>query len=303
MCTLAGITVRTLSEEDFEAAHALLALDEEHAMGRPSRIQVSDLRAWLESVDLAQDTWLLEEDGRPVGFGWHEAHGELGFAVGVVHPETRGRGIGGSLVETAVRRAREAGGARMHYATLAADAGAPALLEAHGFREVRRFYDMAIELAEPPGAPALPEGLVIETFRVEDARSFHHALEESFRDHWEFQGRAFDEWWEQRSGAADFDPSLWFLVRDGEEVVAAARNDSNRNGGGWVAALGVRRPWRGRGLGRALLLHTFAEFYRRGLTRVSLGVDSENPTGATKLYESVGMAVEVEQVVFEKALA
>jgi ribosomal protein S18 acetylase RimI-like enzyme len=65
----------------------------------------------------------------------------------------------------------------------------------------------------------------------------------------------------------------------------------------------VRRPWRGRGLGRALLLHTFAEFQRRGMNRISLGVDAENPTGATRLYESVGMIVEAEQVVFEKALA
>ncbi|MGZ8716604.1 MAG: GNAT family N-acetyltransferase [Gaiellaceae bacterium] len=303
MVSFTGSTMRPLSEEDFEAAHALLALDEEHAMGRPSRIEVSDLRAWLDNVDLAQDTWLLEEDGRLIAFGWHEGNGALGFAIGVVHPETRGRGIGGTLVETAVRRARGAGGTRLHYGTLAADAGAPALLGAHGFREVRRFYEMAIELAEPPTAPALPDGLVIETFRVEDARPFYLALDESFRDHWEYHERAFEEWWEQRSGAPDFDPSLWFLIRDGEEVAAVVRNEPNRNGSGWVGALGVRRPWRGRGLGRALLLHTFAELYRRGMTRVSLGVDSENPTGASKLYESVGMAVEVEQVVFEKALA
>lgn len=303
MVSFTGTTMRPLAEEDFEAAHALLALDEAHTTGWPSRMELSDLRAWLSSVDLARDTWLLEEDGRLVAFGWHEGNGELGFAIGVVHPERRGRGIGSSLVETAVRRGREAGGIRLHYGALAADAGAPALLEAHGFREVRRFFVMAIELAAPPAVPALPEGLVIETFRVEDARPFYQALDESFRDHWEYHERAFEEWWKQRSGAPDFDPSLWFLIRDGEEVAAVVRNEPKRNGGGWVDALGVRRPWRGRGLGRALLLYTFAEFYRRGLTRVSLGVDSENPTGATKLYESVGMAAEVEQVVFEKALA
>ena len=294
--------MRPFTEQDFEDAHALLALDEEHAMGRPSRVEVSDLRAWFGSVDFAQDTWLLEEAGRLVGFGWHEGHGEIASAVGVVHPDARDRGLGNQLVELAERRAREAGGARLHYGTLAADAGAPALLTAQGFREVRRFYEMAVELDAPPPTPALPEGFAIETFRAEDARQFHHALDESFRDHWEHQPRPFDEWWEQRSGEATFDPSLWFLVRDGDEVAAVVRNDANRNGGGWVAALGVRRPWRGRGLGRALLLHTFAEFYRRGMTRVSLGVDSENPTGATKLYESVGMSPDVEQVVYEKAL-
>ena len=85
-----------------------------------------------------------------------------------------------------------------------------------------------------------------------------------------------------------------------EEVVATIRNDAERNGGGYVGALAVRRPWRGRGLGRALLLHTFAEFQRRGFDRVTLGVDAENPTGATALYESVGMTVESEAIVFEK---
>ena len=80
------------------------------------------------------------------------------------------------------------------------------------------------------------------------------------------------------------------------------RNDPDRNGGGYVGALGVRRAWRGRGLGRALLHRTFGEFHSRGVRRVTLGVDAESPTGATKLYASVGMEVEMEAVVFQKAL-
>lgn len=302
MSALTGITVRPLTDADFDAAHALLVLDEEHAMGRPSRIEVSDLRAWLGTVDFAKDTWLLEADGGLVGLGWHEANGELGFAVGIVHPDARGRGIGNHLVETAEKRAREVGATRLHYVALAADLGAPPLLGEHGFHEVRRFYEMAIELGTPPSVPDLPEGFVLVTFVEADARAFHDALDESFQDHWEHHGRPFEEWWEQCRSVPDFDPTVWFLIREGEEVAAVVRNDANRNGGGWVGALGVRRPWRGRGLGRALLLHTFAEFYGRGLTRVSLGVDAENPTGATKLYESVGMTAEVEQIVFEKAL-
>jgi ribosomal protein S18 acetylase RimI-like enzyme len=85
--------------------------------------------------------------------------------------------------------------------------------------------------------------------------------------------------------------------------VAATRNDPERSGGGWIGAIGVRPAWRGRGLAKALLLHSFREFHRRGQRRVGLGVDSENSTGATKLYESVGMVVDTEQVVWEKVLA
>jgi ribosomal protein S18 acetylase RimI-like enzyme len=78
------------------------------------------------------------------------------------------------------------------------------------------------------------------------------------------------------------------------------RNEANRNGGGYVGAIGVRRPWRGKGYAKALLLYTFREFFQRGTTRVTLGVDAESPTGATHLYERVGMHVEAENVVFEK---
>jgi GNAT superfamily N-acetyltransferase len=85
-------------------------------------------------------------------------------------------------------------------------------------------------------------------------------------------------------------------------MAAVARNEA-RELGGYVGLLGVRRPWRGRGLAKALLHRTFAEFWRRGLTHVTLGVDAESPTGATQLYERVGMRVESENVVFEKAVA
>jgi ribosomal protein S18 acetylase RimI-like enzyme len=70
-----------------------------------------------------------------------------------------------------------------------------------------------------------------------------------------------------------------------------------------VGLLGVRKPWRKRGLGKALLVHAFREFRDRGYDRATLGVDSENPTGATRLYESVGMHVETTFVTFEKELA
>jgi ribosomal protein S18 acetylase RimI-like enzyme len=54
------------------------------------------------------------------------------------------------------------------------------------------------------------------------------------------------------------------------------------------------------GLGMALLLHSFGEFYKRGQTVVCLGVDADNPTGATRLYERAGMHVETEYVCYEK---
>ena len=98
----------------------------------------------------------------------------------------------------------------------------------------------------------------------------------------------------------DDDQSLWFVIRVGTEIAAAVRNDAERRGGGYVGIIGVRRDWRGRGLAKALLLRTFGEFWQRGVTRVSLDVDADSPTGATRLYESVGMRVEGAMAVYER---
>jgi mycothiol synthase len=105
-----------------------------------------------------------------------------------------------------------------------------------------------------------------------------------------------------RIDAPDFDPALWTVARDSEEVAGVIRCDPRRWGGGWVGVLGVRRPWRRRGLGLALLQRSFGTFFDRGERRVALGVDAENPSGATRLYERAGMHVEAEHLTWEKEM-
>jgi mycothiol synthase len=298
------VTVRPFTAEDFPAIAEFLADDETHLFGRASRLGVPDVTAWLSEADLPHDTWLFEEGTGLVALGWIEKdQHELGISIGAVHREWRGRGLGSQLIDRGEGRLRQLGVSRIHSVSLGADVAAPPLLESRGYREVRRFWEMTIELGdEPPPTPDLSAGLRVEPFAVEDAEAFHAALEEAFEDHWEFKPTLFEDWWQKQLAKSDHDPSLWFLVRSNGEVVAATRNDPERSGGGWIGALGVRREWRGRGLAKALLLESFGEFHRRGQRRVGLGVDSENPTGATKLYESVGMVVDSEQVVWEKEL-
>ena len=223
---------------------------------------------------------------------------DVSIAAGIVHPRAKGRGLGTELLERNERRAREREVPRIHQFALGADPAAHELLKRHGYTDVRHFYEMAIELAAPPELTEIP----VETYTEEDARAFHHAIDEAFQDHWEHHSIAFDEWWERHTSKPDYDPSLWFLIRDGDELAAVVRNEGGRTGGGYVAAIGVRRPWRGKGYAKALLLRTFKEFYDRGQTRVTLGVDASSPTGATHLYERVGMHVEQENIVFEKTL-
>ena len=284
---------------DVDVLVAMVRADEEALRGRPSHVEEADVRMWWTGTDLEHDSWLVEDEGRVVAIGWGGREGEAGEFAGIVAQGAKGRGLGSRLVERGEASAAAKGARIVRTWVPPEDASAAALLGGRGYREVRRFYEMAIELQGEPVVPVLPAPLVLEAFGEEDAARFHAAMIESFQDHWDWHGTSFEEWWELRR---DNDQSLWFLVRDGDELAAVVRNEA-RKASGYVGLLGVRRPWRGRGLGKALLHRTFAEFWRRGLTRVSLGVDAESPTGATKLYERVGMTVESATVIYERSLA
>ncbi len=296
------MNIRPITDADIEAIAVLAAEDEAALQGRPSRLGSNDMRGLMARTDLKNDSWLYEEEGVPVAISWFEVYGDRGIFIGIVARGEKGRGLGRRIVDIGEARGRDRGVARAQTFGLEQDSAAADLFERHGFTPVRRFYDMAIELEAAPIVPALPEGFTLGAFRTEDARPFHKTLDAAFQDMWGHQSIAFDRWWEEKQRAHDFDPTLWFMVRDGDEIAATIRNDPERNGGGYVAALGVARPWRGNGLGRALLLRTFAEFYSRGVSRVTLGVDAQSPTGATKLYESVGMTIENAFVCYEKEL-
>ena len=297
-----GFTERPLRRDDAALAAELLAEDE-RAFDQEPHVGEQDVLSWWLPAKLETDSWLVEEGGRPVALGWLGHQGDQAYAAGCVRPGWKERGLGAWLVARSEARAHEVGARVLHQFTTAVDVRAGALFEARGYRAARRHYEMVVELDAPPAAAQVPEGLSIDTFRGTDAQAWHAASAEAFADEWGFVSMPFDEWWAMRSNDPVFDPSLWFLVRDGKEIAALARCEAGRHGGGFVGMLAVRKPWRRRGLGLALLQHALREFYARGLSRVSLGVDSENPTGATRLYERAGMHVERESVTFEKALA
>ncbi|HVS84647.1 MAG TPA: GNAT family N-acetyltransferase [Gaiellaceae bacterium] len=293
------MNVRPFGEEDFPAIARLLEEDE-LTYGHPTEIGVNELGEWTGTTDLANDSWLFEDGDGAAAVGWVFPRDDLGTAIGAVHPRAKGRGLGAELVDRSEAALRRHGAARIHQITLGGDMAADELMRGRGYMRVRSFYEMAIQLDAAPDPVA---GVAIDPFSEADAQAFYDALEEAFHDHWEHHTTSFEEWWERQRSKPNYDPSLWYLVRDGAEIAAVARSEAGRNGGGYVGHVGVRRPWRGRGYAKALLLHTFRVFYERGLPRVTLGVDAENPTGATHLYERVGMHVESENVVYEKVCA
>lgn len=176
-------------------------------------------------------------------------------------------------------------------------------LERRGFEPIRYSQRMEIDLAEPPASPVWPEGIEVRTFRVGDERVFHAVQHEAFEDSWEPTNTPFEEWEHWYLGSSPrFAPDLWFLALAGDEPAGLAICHPKLGDPelGWVGELGVRRPWRRRGLGKALLLEAFAGFRSRGLRRAALSVDAESPTGANRLYEQVGMRIAARFDIYEK---
>ena len=267
------------------------------------------VETWAD-LDQARDAWLLELDGRLVGYADFSSKGGRLNADGYVHPELRGHGIGSELVRLTEERAREEepnlpAGERVYLqnATLDRDEDTVRFYRKRGYEAVRGFRGMVIELEEEP-TPASVPGIEIRPYRhPEEGRAFHAAQQESFADHWEHRPTPWEKWQEKRYGRETFDPTLWWVAADGEEIAGLVFGEQRRDPDqGWIDVLGVRRAYRRRGIAEALLKTAFAEFHRRGERKVGLGVDAESPTGATRVYERAGMRTLWHAIVYEKEL-
>lgn len=295
-----GFDVRDASPSDLDAAEEIVRAEERPLRGENA--EPVDLADFWRNASFDGRSWIIERDGAAVGFAAGMERGEESDYWVTVHPDVAGRGLSSWLLTRAERRGREAGLPVLRAGCIAENAAAAALFGELGYREARHYFQMRIDFEGPVAAPTPAAEIELTPFRREDARAFHAALNEAFAEEWGWHAMPFEEWRERRLDAADTDLSLWFVARHGDELAGVVRCESRRDGGGWIGVLGVRRPWRRRGVGRALLLHAFGEFHRRGASHVGLGVDAENPTGATELYEGAGMRVVKEDVIYEKEL-
>lgn len=281
------------------------------ADGVPERVSRADVDPWLrhstEQFDPARDLRLAELDGRVVAVTWNDwvdaTDGVREYrSRGYVDPQFRRRGIGTTLLRDTIARMRAVAAAHdverpkvLGTFTNERSAGAIALVERHGYRPVRWFFDMQRPIdGELPPVEDLPAGIEVRPVTPDDGWALWEADHDAFRDHWgghDASDGAYRRWLE----SPEFDPSLFVVAFDGAEIAGAVLNaiypDENEDLGirrGWLDSVFTRRAWRRRGLARNLIVRSLHVLRERGMEAAVLGVDADNPSGALGLYEAAG---------------
>lgn len=261
----------------------------------------------LKNCDPHDDIVMIEVDGELVGYKrvlwWLEdgtgtyVYGHFGFLL----PEWRGKGIGRALIRHSEARIREISKEHPHDAPRTYDVdvsdtqkGLEELINSEGYAPVRHWYEMVRpDLENIPEVP-MPEGLEVRPVKPEDMRTIWEAEVEAFRDHW---GASVPDEADFRSWLNEpiSQPELWQVAWDGDQVAGMVRNyineAENKKFGrkrGYVENISTRRPWRKRGLASALIARSFKMHKDLGMTEAALGVDTENPSGALRVYERMG---------------
>jgi len=306
-----GYTLRHPRSEEAPPIQAVLDAAETADTGEPRRHSDDVATEWSSPRCRPEvDWWVVEARGSEiaaVGWIWPETAGDL-TTDHYVHPDHRGRGLGEVMLDVIETRAAELAGKDARLLRLTAwaedsDTERRASLDRRGFVATRQYYEMAIALDVDLPAATWPEGIVARGFRPgRDDAALYEADEEAFVEHHLYEKRHYDEWRLFFTDAPDADVTLWRLAWQGDDLAGfVVPYDGDR--GGLVDDLAVRRPWRGRGIGRALLLTAFATLRERGQTVARLYVDAQNVTNAVRVYESAGMHVSRRFDVMEKPLA
>jgi ribosomal protein S18 acetylase RimI-like enzyme len=289
---------------------------------------VSELQQQFDepSLDKARDIRLWENaDGQLAGMGrlWIPPVGKVidGFLWFRVLPTARGGDLDRQIVAWAEGRMREVSQERgvqvkLRSGSRAYQSDSPsktlrdriALLESCGFIADRYFFTMERSLSLPIPESQLPDGFTIRQVRSnEDAEAWVELFNQSFIDHWNHHDLTVESY-EHWLTDPDYKPELDLVAVAADGTFAAfchcdiSPEDNKRSGRneGWISTLGTRRGFRRKGLGRAMLLAGMQRLKVAGVDTARLGVDTENPSGAGQLYESVGFRKVYTQIMYVK---
>ncbi|MFJ8072921.1 GNAT family N-acetyltransferase [Streptomyces sp. NPDC096176] len=291
-----SLTVRPATLADASSICALLNAVDVVEIGRADT-ELHNVETDLAhpDVDLAHDSWLVHEAGDLVAYGILWSDSGAGD-IGVDHYVLPGRSQAAVLVLERIeeRAARKAAEARAEQAVLHLHLNVrpsldTALLDARGWRTVRRYQVMTRPLSPADRVPEPPAGVTLRNCVAEaDHRIAHALVEETFAEHFDHHPRSYDQWVADLGDHRDRS-LMWVASVEGEGDAAVLLTRDDKESVGWIGNIGVRRPARGRGLAGFLLRHAFGTYAARGRDTIGLAVDTRNATGALGLYEAHGM--------------
>jgi mycothiol synthase len=319
-----GLAFRGFRDDSDWTALAALIRAAHQADGVDWLPNAESIRIEFENTDVTRidrDVLFAEVDGRLVAEADAETAIRDGHPVhrlsGVVHPNWRRRGLGRALLrwnEDRARRVAKAdatfGGpdARLGSWVPDGDLGGGILLRQEGYQPERYGFTMVRRGLVDVEELSLPDGLEFRAVHPDDHRAIFDADEEAFRDHPGHRAST-DADFVAHFAEPEIDTSLWRVAWDGDQVVGSVmtyvwRGENETLGvrRGWLEHISVRRPWRGRGVARALIASSLAGMRDAGMEEAMLGVDAENPSGALHLYESMGFAMKDRSTSYRKPL-
>jgi mycothiol synthase len=304
------------------AAWAGLMLAIEESYGTQDILGADDLVEDLRDpdVDAERGTMAVFSAGDMVAFaGLRSSPSVVGRhemdLYGGVHPAHRGRGLGTRLLAWAEQAALPLHQARHPDHPLALSASCPdhqedalALLAVAGYQQARWFHFMSRDLTGPVPDGQPPDGTRIAGYTSAQSETAWRVRDEAFRDHW---GSTPDtaESWQHSVGHERFRPEFSFLAYVGDDpagVLIAHEYEAFRQATGrrecYIAAVGVTRAARGRGIASALIGRALAAARTDGCDIATLYVDADSPTGALGLYQRAGFSRQRTSVTLVKDL-
>ena len=306
---LDAFTLRPAVIGDLDSVFRLISAQNILDYGDPL-ISVDKFRAYWESpaLDLAQNTWVaFAPSGELAGYVELVPESPNSFDVTLYLTDGSQRlELGAYLLQLAeLRAAASSGSAPFTISTQvsAANFAGVQIFTDAGYVSCLSFLIMERILSAPPESSQWAPGITVRAFVPgQDEQVVYQVDEDASKDKGYHAPLSFDDWAKRMSlNTAEFDPSLWFLACRGDEIVGVALNlYVSTTQTVWVDHLSVLRQWRNLGIGKALLLHSFAEFHRRGIPRVRLSVDSKSLTNAPRLYARVGMETIQEYHIFKR---
>lgn len=325
-----GITWRGFEgETDYPKIHAVIhACKDADGVQRSETVeQIANNYAYLHHCNPDTDMLFAEAADGLAGYSrvWWDIQGEgiwVGFSIGFVRPEWRRLGIGTALLRFGETRLGQIVGQLKQTGELDAQAACVldgyvseterdtrALLERNGYNVIRHNFEMVRpDLENIPELP-LPAGVEVRPYQPEHLRMIWEASNEAFIDHWGYIADPWEDYIRMQNDP-DFDPSLWRVAWEGDEIAGMVLNFINKKENeeygrlrGYTENICVRRPWRKQGLAKALIARSLQAIKERGMTEAALGVDAQNISGATHLYELMGYRVTKQGAIYRKELS